>query len=109
MGLRDRLRHLERAAQGEMQDIRCRVCGEAYRVHTNASVEYLAHWWAHEYPGKNYRKTPQEVMRLVEHPHDASEFVDTASGDPWLGEFFRGVEHEWPADTPYLSEQAKDE
>jgi hypothetical protein len=112
---RRRLDKLERLAQGEIRVIRCPACGEVFRVHRNASVAYLAYWWAQgrdkilSLPGKSYRKTPQEVMlaSLVEHPHDASEFVDTATGDPWLGEFFRGVEREFSADTPDLSEQAE--
>lgn len=106
---RRRLDKLERLTRGEIRAIRCPACGEAFRVHRNASVAYLAHWWGQEYPGKSYRETPQEVMQLVEHPHDASEFIDTATGDPWLGEFFRGSEREWLADTPDLSEQAQTE
>ncbi len=112
---RRRLDKLERLAQGEIRAIQCPACGEVFRVHRNASVAYLAYWWAQErdkilsLPDKSYRKTPREVMQLVEHPHDASEFIDTATGDPWLGEFFRGSEREWLADTPDLSEQAKTE
>jgi len=56
-----------------------------------------------------YQEPPEEIRRVAEHAHDASKFIDTATGDPWLGEFFRGIEHEWPADTPDLSEQAKTE
>jgi len=30
------------------------------------------------------------VLHLAEHEHDASAFLDE-EGDPWLGEFFRGM------------------
>ena len=36
------------------------------------------------------RKTPEDVFRLTVHEHDASFFINE-DGDPWLGEFFRGM------------------
>jgi hypothetical protein len=103
-----RLDKLEHLAQGEIRVIRCPVCGEVFRVHRSTSVAYLAYWWAQDYPGKSYRQPTQEVLSLVEHPHDASEFVNTATGGPWLGEFFRACERAYLADTPDLSEQAQE-
>jgi uncharacterized C2H2 Zn-finger protein len=104
--MKDRIKRAVDEARTDSIIIRCPVCDEAFHVHRDTSVEYLSHWWAQDYPGKSYRQPTQEVMRLVKHPHDASEFVDAATGDPWLGEFFRGVEREYLADTPDLSEQA---
>lgn len=98
------LRRLERDAGGEMHTVQCPVCGKVFRVRQDVARDYLKFWWATQ-RGETARETPRDVVRLLEHEHDASEFVDTASGTLWLGKGFRGIEHLPPdADVPDLSE-----
>jgi hypothetical protein len=44
------------------------------------------------------------VIRLAEHEHDPSEFIDKTTGEPFLGEFFHGTAEMMRADVPDLSE-----
>ena len=45
------------------------------------------------------------MLRSNEHEHDGSLFIDKATGEPFLGEFFRGLVQMPPAsDVEDLSE-----
>ena len=98
------LRRLERAAEGEMQAPKCPACGKVFRVPEGTAWAYLKYWWTTQ-RGETPQETPRDVVRLLEHEHDASEFVDTASGTLWVGKGFRGIEHlPLDVDVPDLSE-----
>ena len=58
----------------------------------DASLEYICWEWEQASGAQTYRETPADVIRLAEHEHPASEFVDKATGEPFLGEFFGGIE-----------------
>jgi hypothetical protein len=99
------LRRLERDAEGEMQLLPCPVCGKVFRVRLGAAWAYLRYWWAHQRGDTAQEPTARDVVRLLEHEHDASEFLDIPSGTLWLGKGFRGIEHEpRDEDVPDLSE-----
>ena len=110
MGLRDRIRRLERGHEDARRTLICPECGEQFvvygREHYDPAANFLLTLWKKGYQGGPYREPPEDIRRVAEHEHDASEFVDTATGDPWLGEFFRGCERAYLAATPDLSEQA---
>jgi len=89
-GLRGRLKRLEDDAQGENTTLSCPECGAEFVVYGDAPLQYLCWSWEQGYEGETYRKTPADVLCLTQHEHDASFFVDE-DGDPWLGEFFRGM------------------
>ena len=104
--LRGRLKKALDAAAGDKSTLRCPECGERFVVFGDASLEYLAWNWEQASGAEVYRKTPEDVLRLTEHEHDASSFLDEA-GDPWLGAFFNGMGptmREPPEDVPDLSE-----
>jgi len=103
-GLKGRIKKLEHDTKGEKTTLVCPTCGAEFVVFGDAPVEYLAWEWEQGYEGETYRKTPEDVLRLVSHEHDASEFVDKATGEPFMGEFFRGTGHAWREDVPDLSE-----
>ena len=95
------------AARGDKSTLRCPECGERFVVFGDAPLEYLCWSWEQDYEGgETYRKTPADVLRLTQHEHDASSFINE-DGDPFLGEFFRGLGptmREPPEDVPDLSE-----
>jgi|SRR5919107_1572074 uncharacterized C2H2 Zn-finger protein len=98
------LKRLEREAEGEIQSLQCPVCGKVFRVRQGAAWDYLRYWWAQQ-RGEIAQEPPRNVMRLLEHEHDACEFLDIPSGTLWLGKGFRGIEHEpRDEDVPDLSE-----
>ena len=90
-GLRGRVKKLERDTKGEKTTLMCPTCGEEFVVYGDASLEYLAWEWGQASGAETYRQAPVDVIRLTEHEHEASEFVDKATGEPFLGEFFRGM------------------
>jgi len=95
---------LERDTQGENTTLSCPECGAEFVIYGDAPLEYLCWSWEQGYEGETYRKTPADVLRLTEHRHDASEFVDKATGEPFMGELFRGTGRAWREDVPDLSE-----
>jgi hypothetical protein len=88
--LRGRIKKLQRATAGDRQTLRCPECGEKFTIYGEAGLEYLAWNWEQASGAETYHKTPEDVLRLTEHEHDASSFINE-DGDPWLGEFFRGM------------------
>jgi hypothetical protein len=44
------------------------------------------------------------VALLIEHEHDATEFRDKATGEPFVGELLRGMGQMLREDVPDLSE-----
>src|SRR3712207_563504 len=104
--LRGRIKKALDAAAGARSTLTCPECGERFVVYGDASLQYLVWDWEQASGAEGYRKTPEDVLRLTEHEHDASFFVDEA-GDPWLGEFFFGMGptmREPPENVPDLSE-----
>jgi hypothetical protein len=102
--LRRRMKRLERDAVGEKSTLVCPECGAEFTVHGDASAELLVWMWKQGYEGETFGKTPEDVLRLTEHEHDASHFLDARSGEPFMGEFFAGTERLWRQDAPDLSE-----
>jgi hypothetical protein len=84
VGLRDKLRRLERAAEGEMVTLLCRECGEELTVAEDTDLAYLAFEWAQETGEQSYRPTPLDVFVVVEHEqHGEAPLVVKATGKPW--------------------------
>src|SRR5215210_7714115 len=100
MGFRGRVKRLEQATQGEVATLVCPTCGDEFVVYGDAALEYLCCEWQQTSGGESYRQTPADVIRLTEHEHDPSEFIDKATGEPFLGEFFRGTGEMMRADVP---------
>jgi hypothetical protein len=90
MGLRDRLRHLERAAEGEAPLVVCLECGEEVRIRSGIMLDLVALEWKMHHDGAEEppTETPRDVRWVWEHPHDALKLVDKATGEPTLG-------HKW--------------
>jgi hypothetical protein len=88
--LRARIKRVLDATAGDKSTLRCPECAERFVVYGEAGLEYLAWCWEQGYKGETHQKTPEAVLELTRHPHDASFFIDE-NGDPWLGEFFRGL------------------
>ena len=87
--LRGRIKQVLDAAADEKSTLVCPECGEEFTVYGDAALQFLAHDWGLGYEGETYQKTPEDILRLTEHEHDPTTFIDER-GDPWLGELFRG-------------------
>jgi Ribonuclease G/E len=104
--LRGRIKKVLDAAADEKSTLVCPECGGQFVVYGDASLQYLAWNWEQASGAEVYQKTPEDVLRLTEHEHDASFFVNE-DGDPWLGEFFRDMGptmRELPENVPDFSE-----
>ena len=94
MGLRDRLRRLERASEGETMTLVCPECGEELIAAGDVAVEFLVHEWGQRSSSQaeSFRQTPEDILRIFEHEHKPSNFVEETSGEPFLGPFFSGMD-----------------
>jgi hypothetical protein len=71
VGIRDRLRHLERAAEDETVLLRCLECGEELRVREGIELDLVAEAWAEERKRRGNRvswEAPEDVHRINNHP-----------------------------------------
>ena len=94
MGIRDRLRRLEQATEGERTVLVCPVCREEFTLYGDPALEFIAHQWAESYQGELYGPpTDPAVVQMAEHEHDANRFIDKATSEWWLKDLF-GAERE---------------
>jgi hypothetical protein len=89
VGIRNRLRKLEEAAQEETVLLRCLECGEELRVQEGLEIDLVAHEWAEEQRRRGrgheiYGETHPDVYLIASHPHSELSLVDTGTGEPWL-------------------------
>jgi hypothetical protein len=103
MGLRDRLRRLERKADVVTVELSCPECDAEFKATGDPVLEYLAYEWSKGYDGESYRETPADVVRIANHEHDPSLMINKATGKPWCGELLAGTVR-MPDDIPDLSE-----
>jgi hypothetical protein len=83
MGIRERLRNLEREAEEEHTVLLCRGCGERFCVAVDTDLEYLAWEWIQETGEKSYREPHPDVFVVADHPHDVGTLVYEATGETW--------------------------
>ena len=85
MSIRNRLRRLEVATEGERTTLVCPECGEEFTLYEDPALEFIAHQWAQGYQGELYGSpTDPAVVETAEHEHDAYEFIDKATSEWWL-------------------------
>jgi hypothetical protein len=95
MGIRDRLRRLERGAEDEITTLVCQECGQEFRVQAGIEFELVAYAWAEGMKERghegHYQQPPEDVLRINRHPHSELSLVDKRTG---RGLFEWGVVHE---------------
>ena len=91
MGLRGRLEKLERETEGEITTLLCPECGEEFTTGGDVALEYIVHEWSKETGEKSYRDTPEDIVRLFDHEHDVSTFVEKVSGLSFLSREVSGI------------------
>ncbi len=92
MGIRDRLRRLEQATEGESTTLVCPECNEEFTLYGDPALEFIAYEWAKGYEDKLYGPSiDPAVVKMAAHEHDANGFIDKATGEWWLKDLL-GVE-----------------
>jgi hypothetical protein len=94
LGLRDKLRRLERAAEGEPTTLVCQECGEQFALRESIELDLVAHSWAEEYKrrgGKVYQETPPDALAIANHSHSELSLMNKSTGKRLIA---RGVLHE---------------
>jgi hypothetical protein len=91
VGLRHRLRKLQEKSGYQRMTLVCPECAEEFMAHGDVPVEYIVHEWSQETGEEGYRKTPEDIVRLFEHEHDVSAFVEKSSGLPFLSREVSGI------------------
>src|SRR5687767_2309275 len=88
MGLRDRLKRLERETEGEKMDLRCPECGWEITVFGDPPLDLIVYRWQQGQPnseqshGPGFATTHPSLVRLAEHEHPAKDFLEKRSGLP---------------------------
>jgi hypothetical protein len=114
MALRDALQRLKKEIRPFKRTLVCPECDEKFVVYGiepyDPTVNYLHYVWQTGPHGAPYQGPPEDIRRVVEHEHDPCEFLDTATGERWLGAFFRDMAEleRRREDIPDLSEQAQE-
>jgi hypothetical protein len=83
VGLRDRMRRLERAVENQTVTLVCRECGEELTVAEDTDLAYLAWEWAQVTGVRSYQPTPPDVFVIAEHACGDEALVEKATGKPW--------------------------
>jgi hypothetical protein len=91
VGLKERLRRLELETEGEIMTVVCLECTEEFTAHGDVPVEYIVHEWGRE-TGERGHKTPKDILRIFDHEHDPSAFVEKHSGLPFLSKAVSGMD-----------------
>jgi hypothetical protein len=83
VGLRDKLKRLERAVEEETIKLACGECGEEFTVAVGTDLALLVHEWALGAGAEPQQPTPPDVLLLTEHAcrWEALEVKET--GEPW--------------------------
>jgi hypothetical protein len=91
MGLRARLRKLQEKSGYQRMTLVCPECGEEFTAHGDVAIEYIVHEWSQETGEKGHHETPEDILRLFDHEHDVSAFVEKTSGLPFLSKEVSGL------------------
>jgi hypothetical protein len=89
LGIRERLRHLERAAEDETVLLRCLECGEELRVREGIELDLVAHEWVEEQERRGrkvYGEAPEDVHLINNHPCNWTALRHKHTGErlfPW--------------------------
>jgi hypothetical protein len=83
VGLRDRLRRLEREAEGQVVRLRCWECGKELTVAEDADLALLAYEWVQQSGGESYQPTPPDVIVITGHRCGWESLEVKAAGNPW--------------------------
>lgn len=84
MGFKDRLRRLERSAEGETVTLVCQECGEEFKTRLSVELDLVAYSWSvgHEKRGEEvYWQPPEDVLRIIRHPHSELSLVHKSTGE----------------------------
>ena len=92
MGLRDRLRRMEEAAERETMTLVCPECGAEFVAHGDVPLEFIVHQWTLETGEAGHHETPASVLRLFDHEHDPGAFLEKGSGLPFLSREVSGMD-----------------
>jgi hypothetical protein len=103
VGIKGRLKRLERGANSEMVKLVCPECGEEFKAAGDAALQFLVHEWRED----SIAGSPDILLRIAEHEHDPSLMINKATGKPWLGDFFAGTLR-MPDDAEDLSDEPRE-
>jgi hypothetical protein len=69
----------------------CPECGEEFVVAGDVAAEFIVALWSKETGQKGHRKTPEDLVRILDHDHNPGAFVEKQSGLPFLSREVSGM------------------
>ena len=96
--LKQRLDTLAKKSDYQLTTLVCPECSEEFTAYGDVALEFLVHQWVLGPEGEvgaaaaTWRETPEDVLRLFDHEHDPSAFVDKSSGLPFLSKAAGGFD-----------------
>lgn len=83
-GIRRRLDKLKEKSGYQRTTLVCPECGKQFDTSGDVALEYLIYQWVSESGVESHRETPEDILRIFDHEHDPSAFVEKTSGLPFL-------------------------
>ena len=92
MGLRNRLKRLEEAAEAEIMTLVCPECGAEFVAYGDVPLEFIVHEWGRETGEAGHHETPASILRLFAHEHGPGAFLEKGSGLLFLSKTVSGMD-----------------
>jgi hypothetical protein len=89
--LERRLDKLQEKSGYQRTTLVCPECSEEFTAYGDVAVEYIVVQWSRETGEESYHKTPEDILRIFDHEHDPSAFVEKSSGLPFLSRAVSGL------------------
>ena len=93
-GVRRRLQTLWKKSSGQRSTLVCPECGEEFTAYGDVALEVIVEQYSRtsQSSAESYRETPEDILRLFDHEHDCSAFVQKSSGLPFLSKAAGGFD-----------------
>jgi hypothetical protein len=99
--LKNRLDTLAKKSDYQLTTLVCPECSQEFTAYGDVALEVIIHQWSSQVPEHvvdGSRETPQDVLRLLDHEHDVSTFLEKSSGLPFLSREVSGFNLREPPD-----------
>jgi hypothetical protein len=91
-GVRRRLDKVQEKSGYQRTTLVCLECGEEFTAYGDVALEYIVYEYSQGTQAESYRSgaTPEDILRIFDHEHDPSAFVEKTSGLPFLSKALSG-------------------
>ena len=89
-GIRRRLDKLQERSGYQRTTLVCPECGGEFTAYGDVALEFIVHEWSRGSGEAGHHETPEDILRIFDHEHDPSAFLEKSSGLPFLSKAVSG-------------------